>query len=53
MALRISVALTAITNPIIVSLIVEDLFLENDNQQLTLTEPSFKLNSIRKRSGDR
>lgn len=41
MALRISVALTIITNPIVVSLIIEHSFLKIKYQQLTLTEPKF------------
>src|SRR5690606_13489488 len=40
MALRISVALTIITNPIVVSSIIEHLFSEFNYQQLTLTEPN-------------
>src|SRR5699024_5694440 len=39
MALRISVALTIITNFIVVSSIIERLFLKIKYQQLTLTEP--------------
>ena len=42
MALRISVALTIITNPIVVSLIIEHSFLKIKYQQLTLTEPIIK-----------
>ena len=45
MALRISVALTIITNPIVVSLIIEHSFLKIKYQQLTLTEPNFIISS--------